>query len=119
MLHHDIINVPHNLSANTYWPSEAEGKADRVGEAVRVGLRYLEGVGAEDGGHSPPICAGRLWGDIGLIMLQTDSKESLALTLLALQVSGASGTAVGIPRYPLLVEEFLQLQLKHARAQNL
>lgn len=50
-------------------------------------------------------------------MLQTDPKESLALTLLlALQVSGA---AVGIPSYPLLVEELLQLQLKHARAQNL
>lgn len=112
-----LIILPIICPAFTYWPCETEGKADRVGEAVRVGLRDLEGVGAEDGSHSPPIRAGRLWGDVGLIMLQTDPKESLALTLLlALQVSGA---AVGIPSYPLLVEELLQLQLKHARAQNL
>ena len=93
---------------------------DWVGEAVRIGLRDLEGVGSEDRSHSSAICAGGLWGYAGLIMLQTDLKESLALALLVtLQMRRASWAAVGVPRYPLLVEKLLQLQLKNARAQNL
>lgn len=108
------------MPVNTHRPCEAEGKADRVGEAVRVGLGHLERVGAEDGSHGPAIGAGRIWGDAGLIMLQTDPKERLAFALLlALQMSGASGAAVGIPRYPFLVKKLLQLELKHSGAQNL
>lgn len=108
------------MSVNTHWPCEAEGKADGVGEAVRVGLGNLERVGAEDWSHGAAVGAGRLWGDVGLIMLQTDPKESLAFTLLlALQMSGASGAAVGVPRYTFLVEKLLQLELKHSGAQNL
>lgn len=53
-------------------------------------------------------------------MLQTDPKESLAFTLLlALRMSGAPGAAVGVPRYPLLVEKLLQLELKQSGGQNL
>lgn len=105
---------------NTYRPREAEGKADGVGKAVRVGLGHLKRVGAEDGSHGPAIGARRLWGDAGLVMLQADPKESLAFTLLlALRLSGVSGAAVGVSRYPLLVEEFLQLELKHSGAQHL
>lgn len=109
----------HSLSCtDTHWPCEAEVKADWVGEAVGVGLWHLEGVGAEHRSHSSAIGAGRLGGDAGLIVLQTDSKESLALTLLVC-LSGTSRAAVGVPRYPLLVEKLLQLQLKHSGAQNL
>lgn len=106
---------------NTYRPREAEEEADWVGEAVRVGLRHLEGVGAEDGSHSPAVGAGRLRGDVRLVVLQTNPKESLALTLLvvALRMSRAPGAAVRVPRYPFLVEELLQLQLKHTGAQHL
>lgn len=109
------------MSINTYRPCEAEGEADWVGEAVRVGLRHLEGIGAEDGSHSTAVGAGRLGGDVGLVMLQTNPKESLTLTLLvlALRMSRATGAAVGVPRYPFLVEKLLQLQLKHSGAQNL
>ena len=113
-------NIPHEVSVSTHRPCEAKGKADWVGEAVCVGLRHLEGVGAEDGSHGPAVGAGRLGGHVGLVMLQTDPKEGLAFTLLAaLRMSGASGTAVGVPRYPFLVEKLLQLQLKHSGAQNL
>lgn len=106
------------MPINTYRPCEAEREVDWVGEAVRVGLRYLEGVRAEDGRHSTAVGAGRLGGDVGLVMLQTNPKESLALTLpvLALRMSRASGAAVAVPRYPFLVEKLLQLQLKHSRA---
>lgn len=116
-----MINTsPHKMLVNTHRPREAEGKADRVGKAVRVGLGHLKRVGAEDGSHGSAIGAGRLWGDAGLIMLQADSKESLAFTLLlTLRMSGASGAAVGVPRYPLLVEKLLQLELKHSGGQNL
>lgn len=105
----------------THRPCEAEGEADWVGEAVRVGLRDLEGVGAEDGSHRTPVRARGLRGDVGLVVLQTNPKESLALALLvvALRMCSATGAAVGVPRCPFLVEELLQLQLKHARAQNL
>lgn len=111
---------PRKMSVNTHRPCEAEGEADRVGEAVRVSLGHLERVGAEDGSHGPAVGAGRIWGDAGLIVLQTDPKESLAFALLlALRVSGASGAAVGIPRYPFLVKKLLQLELKNSGAQNL
>lgn len=84
------------MFTNTHRPREAEGEVDRVGEAVRVGLRHLEGVGAEDGSHSAAVGAGRLGGDVRLVMLQANPKESLALTLLAvaLLVSRASRAAV-------------------------
>lgn len=105
---------------NTHRPSEAEGEADGVGETVRVGLRHLEGVGAEDGRHSPAVGAGRLGGDVGLVMLQADSEVSLALALLvSLQGCRASGTAVGVPRHPFLIEKLLQLQLKYSGAPDL
>ncbi len=107
------------MPVNTHRPCEAELEADRVGEAVRVGLRHLEGVGAEDGSHGAAVGAGGLGGDVGLVVLQTNPKESLALALLVLALSGASRAAVGVPRYPFLVEELLQLQLKHSGAQNL
>lgn len=106
--------------AVTYWPREAERKADRVGETVRIGLRHLEGVGAEDWGHSPAVGARGLGGDAGLVMLQADPKEGLTLALLVtLWMRRASWATVGVPRYPLLVEKLLQLQLKQARAQHL
>lgn len=106
--------------AVTYWPREAERKVDGVGEAVRVGLGHLEGVGAEDRRHSPAVGAGGIGGDAGLVMLQADPKEGLALALLVtLWMRRASRATVGVPRRPLLVEKLLQLQLKHARAQNL
>lgn len=109
------------MRINTHWPCEAEGEADGVGEAVRVGLRHLEGVGAEDGSHSPAVRAGRLGGDVGLVVFQTNPKESLALALLvlALRMGRASGAAVGVPRHPFLVEELLQLQLENSGAQHL
>lgn len=104
----------------THRPREAEGEADRVGEAIRVGLRHLEGVGAEDRSHGAPVGTGRLRGDVGLIVLETNPKERLALALLvvvALRVrSTTAGAAVAVPRRPLLVEELLQLQLEHPRA---
>lgn len=114
-------NIPHKRPTNTHRPCETEGEADWVGEAVRVGLRHLEGVGAKNGSHGTAIGAGGLWGDVGLVVLQTNPKESLTLALLvlALRKSRASGAAVGIPRYTFLVEELLQLQLKHSGAQNL
>ncbi len=116
-----INNICHKKPANTHRPCEAEGEADWVGEAVRVGLRHLEGVGAEDGSHGTAVRAGRLGGDVGLVMLQTNPKEGLALALLvlALRKSRASGAAVAVSRYPLLVEELLQLQLKHSGAPTL
>lgn len=94
---------------------------DWVGEGVGVGLRHLEGVGAEDWSHSTAVGTGRLRGDIGLVVLQTNPKESLALALLvlALRMSRASGAAVGVSSHPFLVKELLQLQLKHSGAQNL
>lgn len=54
-------------------------------------------------------------------MLQTHPKESLALALLvvALWVSCATGATVGVPGCPFFVKKFLQLQLKHSRAHNL
>lgn len=102
----------------THRPREAEGEADRVGEAVRVGLRDLEGVGAEDRSHCAPVGAGRLRGDVGLVVLETNPKESLALALLVVALrmrSATTGTAVAVPRCPFLVEELLQLQLEHPR----
>ena len=108
------------VPTGTHRPCEPEVEADWVGEAVRVGLRHLEGVGAQDGSHSPAVGAGGLGGDAGLVMLQTDPKESLAFALLvALRLSRASRAAVGVPRHPFLVEKLLQLQLKDSGAQNL
>lgn len=108
------------MSVNTYRPREAEVKADWIGEAFRIGLRHLEGVGAQNGSYSPAVSAGGLGGDAGLVMLQTDPKESLALALLvALWMSRASRAAVGVPRHPFLVEKLLQLQLKDSGARNL
>lgn len=104
----------------TYRPCEAEVKVDWVGETFRVGLRHLEGVGAQDGSHSPAVGAGGLWGDAGLVMLQTDPKESLAFTLLvSLRMSRASRATVGVSRHPFFIEKLLQLQLKDSGAQNL
>lgn len=102
----------------THRPCEAEREAHWVGEAVRVGLRYLEGVRAKHGGHGTAVRAGRVRGDVGLVVLQTNPKESLALALLV-RMSSASGTAVGIPTYSFFVEELLQFELKHSRTQNL
>lgn len=85
----------------THRPREAKGEADRVGEAVRVGLWDLEGVGAEDRSHCAPVGTGRLRGDVGLIVLKTNPKESLALALLvvvALRMrSVTAGAAVAVP----------------------
>lgn len=107
----------------THRPREAEGEADRVGESVRVGLRDLEGVGAEDRSHGAPVGARRLRRDIGLVVLETNPKESLALALLvvvALRMRrAATGAAVAVSRSPFLVEELLQLQLEHPRTQDL
>lgn len=52
-------------------------------------------------------------------MLQTDPKKSLALTLLLALSGRAPRTAIGVSRYPLLVEKLLQFQLENSRAQNL
>lgn len=52
-------------------------------------------------------------------MLQTDPKESLAFTLMMVLYLSAAGTAVGVSRYPLLIEKLLQFQLKNPRAKNL
>lgn len=46
-------------------------------------------------------------------MLEADPKESLAFTLVMGLRLSATGTAVGISRYALLVEELLQFQLKN------
>lgn len=46
-------------------------------------------------------------------MLEADPKESLAFTLMMALRLSATGTAVGISRYTLLVEELLQFQLKN------
>lgn len=112
--------LPCSTDISTHRPREAEGKAHWVGEGVRVGLRHLEGVGAEDGSHSSAVGARRLGGDVGLVVLQTDPKESLALALLvSLRMRRAAGAAVAVSRHSFLVEKLLQLQLKHSGAQNL
>lgn len=71
---YNVRHEPHQemsrlLHGGTHWPCEAEGKADWVGEAVCIGFWHLEGVGAQDRGHSSAVGAGGLRGDVGLIML--------------------------------------------------
>jgi len=92
----------------TYRPREPELELNGIGEALRVGLRHLEGVGAQDGRHGAAVRARRLGGHVGLVVLQADAEERLALALLvALRWSGAAGATVAVPRHPLLVEELL------------
>lgn len=106
------------MSVVTHRPCEAELEAHRVGEAVRVGLRHLEGVGAEDRSHCSAVRARRLGGNVGLVVLQTNPKEGFALAVLV-RMSGASGAAVGIPTQPFFIQKLLQFQLKHSGTHNL
>ena len=61
------------------------GAARAVGDA--------EGVGAEDGGDGAAVGAGRLGGDAGLVVLQADAEEGLAVALLQPGASGAATPA--------------------------
>lgn len=106
------------MSIITHRPCEAELEAHWVGEAIRVGLWYLEGIWTEDGSHCSAVRARRFGGDIRLIVLQTNPKESFALAVLV-WMSGPSRAAVGIPVYPLFIKKLLQFKLKHSRTQNL
>lgn len=104
-------------------PGEAEGEADGVAEGGVGAARAVgdaEGVGTEDGGDGAAVGAGRLGGDAGLVVLQADAEEGLAVALLQPGASGATPpAAVAIIEQPLLVDKLLQLQLEHPGAVNL
>lgn len=104
-------------------PGEAEGEADGVAEGGVGAARAVgdaEGVGAEDGGDGAAVGAGRLGGDAGLVVLQADAEEGLAVALLQPGASGAAPpAAVAVAEQPLLVDKLLQLQLEHPGAVNL
>lgn len=114
---------PTPLRPNTHGPGEAEGEADGVAEGGVGAARAVgdaEGVGAEDGGDGAAVGAGRLGGDAGLVVLQADAEEGLAVALLQPGASGAAPpAAVAVAEQPLLVDKLLQLQLEHPGAVNL
>ena len=108
-------------SSLAYRPGEAEADPDGVGEgALRDDVGHLERVGAEHGGHGAAVRAGRLRGRVGLVVLQADPEEGLTFTLLLLVGRGLAGrAAVLVPLDALLVEELLQFELEHSRAEAL
>lgn len=107
----------------TYGPGEAEGEADGVAEGGVGAARPVgdaEGVGAEHGGDGAAVGAGRLGGHAGLVVLEADAEEGLAVALLQPGAAGAAPpAAVAVAEEPLLVDELLQLQLEHPGAGHL
>lgn len=107
----------------TYGPGEAEGEADGVAEGGVGAARAIgdaEGVGAEDGGDGAPVGAGRLGGDAGLVVLEADAEEGLAVALLQPASAGAApAAAVAVAEQPLLIDKLLQLQLEDPGAADL
>lgn len=102
--------------APTYRPGEAEGKADGIAEggvgAARA-VGHAEGVGAQDGGDGAAVGAGRLGGHAGLVVLEADAEEGLAVALLEPAGAGAApAAAVAVAEQPLLIDKLLQLQLE-------
>lgn len=103
-------------------PGECKGEFDGVGEAwVRAdGLRHVEGVGSQHWGDSTAIGTWGLRGHTGLVVLQADPKESLALALLqALRAGHPTTAAVHVPYRTFLIDELLQLQLEEPGARDL
>lgn len=97
-------------------PGEAEGKADGIAEggvgAARA-VGHAEGVGAQDGGDGAAVGAGRLGGHAGLVVLEADAEEGLAVALLEPAGAGAApAAAVAVAEQPLLIDKLLQLQLE-------
>lgn len=104
-------------------PGEAEGEADGVAEGGVGAARAVgdaEGVGAEDGGDGAAVGAGRLGGDAGLVVLEADAEEGLAVALLQPAAAGAApAAAVAVAEQPLLIDKLLQLQLEDPGAADL
>lgn len=107
----------------TYGPGEAEGEADGVAEGGVGAARPVgdaERVGAEHGGDGAAVGAGRLGRHAGLVVLEADAEEGLAVALLQPGAAGAAPpAAVAVAEEPLLVDELLQLQLEHPGAGHL
>lgn len=107
---------PLPASPPTYGPGEAEGEADGIAEGGVGASRAVgnaEGIGAEDGGDGAAIGAGRLGGHAGLVVLEADAEESLAVALLEPAGAGAApAAAIAVAEQPLLIDKLLQLQLK-------
>lgn len=97
-------------------PGEAEGEADGIAEGGVGAARAVgdaEGVGAEDGGDGAAVGAGRLGGHAGLVVLEADAEEGLAVALLEPAGAGAApAAAVAVAEQPLLIDKLLQLQLE-------
>lgn len=107
---------PPPASPPTYGPGEAEGEADGIAEGGVGAARTVgdaEGVGAEDGGDGGAVGAGRLGGHAGLVVLEADAEEGLAVALLEPAGAGAApAAAVAVAEQPLLIDKLLQLQLE-------
>jgi len=107
----------------THGPGEAEGEADGVAEGRISAARAVgdaEGVGPQDGGDGTAVGAGRLGGHAGLVVLEADAEEGLAVALLQPTSSGAAPpAAVTVAEQPLLIDKLLQLQLEDPGATNL
>lgn len=107
---------PPPASPPTYGPGEAEGEADGIAEGGVGAARAVgdaEGVGAEDGGDGAAVGAGRLGGHAGLVVLEADAEEGLAVALLEPAGAGAApAAAVAVAEQPLLIDKLLQLQLE-------
>lgn len=107
----------------TYGPGEAEGEANGVAEGgvgAACAVGDAEGVGAEDGGDGAAVGAGRLGGDAGLVVLEADAEEGLAVALLQPAGAGAApAAAVAVAEQPLLIDKLLQLQLEDPGAADL
>lgn len=111
-------------------PGEAERESYGVAEGG-VAVGDAEGVGAQHGGDGVAVGAGGLRGDAGLVVLQADAEEGLAVALLQPRHRAAPGAAAGqggaqtpsaavaVPQQALLVHELLQLQLEHPGAPDL
>lgn len=107
---------PPPASTPTYGPGEAEGEADGIAEGGVGAARAVgdaEGVGAQDGGDGAAVGAGRLGGHAGLVVLEADAEEGLAVALLEPAGAGAApAAAVAVAEQPLLIDKLLQLQLE-------
>lgn len=107
---------PPPASPPTYGPGEAEGEADGIAEGGVGTARAVgdaEGVGAEDGGDGAAVGAGRFGGHAGLVVLEADAEEGLAVALLEPAGAGAApAAAIAVAEQPLLIDKLLQLQLE-------
>lgn len=107
---------PLPASPPTYGPGEAKGEADGIAEGGVSAARAVgdaERVGAEDGGDGAAVGAGRLGGHAGLVVLEADAEEGLAVALLEPAGAGAApAAAVAVAEQSLLIDKLLQLQLE-------